>query len=136
MQRKTWIKIVCSCVLFYIGLVALFESSLGYFQPEAGNTVAITTIDNEGREFRRVVSLLSSDEQLYIAVNHWPRAWYRRLRANPSMRMERNGVDSAYLAIEVMGDEYDRVQEDNPTGFVFRFLTGFPPRYFIRLDAQ
>ena len=136
MQGKTWLKIIIGVLVSYIGLVVLFESSLGYFQPEAGNTVTITTISEDGQEFRRVVSLLTSNGQLYIAVNHWPRAWYRRLRLNPSMRMEREGVDAPYTAVEVTGSEYDQVQTDNPTGFLFRFLTGFPPRYFVRLDPR
>ncbi len=136
MQRKTVVKIVIGIAIFYVGLVVLFESSLGYFQPEAGNTVVITTFDSDGTAHRRVVSLLTSDEQLYVAVNHWPRAWYRRLRENPSMRMERDDVDSDYTAVIVEGPEYDRVQADNPTGIVFRILTGFPPRYFVRLDPR
>ncbi|MCG8415899.1 MAG: hypothetical protein MI746_16920 [Pseudomonadales bacterium] len=136
MQRKTLVKILIGLALFYLGLVVLFESSLGYFQPEAGNTVAITTFDADGEAHRRIVSLLSSNEQLYVAVNHWPRAWYRRLRENPSMRMEQNGVDSDYTAVIVEGAEHDRVQADNPTGIVFRILTGFPPRYFVRLDPR
>jgi len=28
------------------------------------------------------------------------------------------------------------VQRDNPVPLAFRFLTGFPPRYFVRLDPQ
>lgn len=136
MQRKTIIKIAVGLVLFYVGLVTLFESSLGYFQPEAGNTVVITTFDADNEAHRRVVSLLTSNEQFYVAVNHWPRAWYRRLRENPSMRMERNGVDSDYTGVIVSGAEHDQVQSDNPTGLAFRFLTGFPPRYFVRLDPR
>ena len=136
MKRKTIVKIIAGCVLFYIGLVALFESLLGYFQPAGGNVVAITTFDGEGNEFRRMVSLLQSEGQLYIAVNHWPRAWYRRLADNPVMRMEREGMDGEYTAVEVFDAEYDQVQADNPTGFTFRFLTGFPTRYFVRLDPN
>ena len=135
-KRNFWLRLVIASIVFYIFLVALFESLLGYFQPEAGNTVVITTFDNEGQEFRRVVSLLSSDEQLYIAVNHWPRAWYRRVRENSNMRMEREGNDAAYTGVVIGGGEHDRVQADNPTGFMFRFLTGFPPRSFVRLDPE
>lgn len=136
MNPKKLTKVLLVLFLVYAGIVVLFESSLGYWQPEAGNTVRITTFDADGTAHRRVVSLLESNEQLYVAVNHWPRAWYRRLRENPSMRMERNSVDNDYTAVIVSGAEYDRVQTDNPTGIVFRLLTGFPPRYFVRLDPQ
>lgn len=135
MKRKTLLKILLILLVVYIGIVVLFESSLGYFQPEAGNTVIITTFDDSNSPHRRVVSLLESEGQLYVAVNHWPRAWYGRLQENPSMRMERDGVDENYTAGMVEGAEYDAVQADSPTGLVFRFLTGFPPRYFVRLDS-
>ena len=33
-------------------------------------------------------------------------------------------------------EEHDRVNSENSTGMVFRMLTGFPPRYFVRLDPH
>ena len=41
------VKIIATVFLFYVGIVALFESLLGYFQPEAGTSMVITTFDNE-----------------------------------------------------------------------------------------
>ena len=40
-------KIVTAVFLFYIGIVIVFESLLGYFQPQAGTAMVITTFDNE-----------------------------------------------------------------------------------------
>jgi hypothetical protein len=34
----------------------------------------------------------------------------------------------------VEGVEHDSVSADNSLGLMFRILTGFPPRYFLRLD--
>jgi hypothetical protein len=98
--------------------------------------VVISTFDSDGTEHQRVVSLLQSDGMLYVAVNHWPRAWYRRILDNPRMRMRREGVSNDYRGSVVVDPEYLRVQRDNPVPLAFRFLTGFPPRYFVRLDPQ
>jgi hypothetical protein len=129
--RNLLLLLVC-----YGAIVVLFESGLGLFQPQAENTVVISTFDSDGTEHQRVVSLLQSDGMLYVAVNHWPRAWYRRILDNPRMRMRREGVSNDYRGSVVVDPEYLRVQRDNPVPLAFRFLTGFPPRYFVRLDPQ
>lgn len=120
----------------YGAIVVLFESGLGLFQPQAENTVVISTFDSDGTEHQRVVSLLQSGGMLYVAVNHWPRAWYRRILDNPRMRMRREGVSNDYRGSVVVDPEYLRVKRDNPVPLAFRFLTGFPSRYFVRLDPQ
>ena len=128
------LKILVILVLVYVVIVVLFETLLGYFQPEAPGTVVITTTGAAGATHDRVVSELESDGRMYVAVNHWPRAWYRRLRDNPNVQVTRGGETGDYIAVVVEGDEHDRVAADNPTGIVFRILTGFPPRYFVRFD--
>ena len=128
------VKVLGILVLVYVLIVALFESLLGYFQPQAPGTIVITTTDADGATHDRVVSELESDGKAYVAVNHWPRAWYRRLDDNPSIQVTRGDETGDFIGVVVEGDEHDRVQADNPTGIVFRILTGFPPRYFVRLD--
>lgn len=118
----------------YVGLVFAFESLLGTFQPAGEGTLVITTTDAEGITHERVVSRLTSGGQLYIAANHWPRAWYRRTLENPNVQVVLDGVSGDYLAVPVTGEEHGRVESDNRVGIVFRVLTGFPPRYFVRLD--
>ena len=130
---KLAIRIIGILFGFYILIVVAFESLLGYYQPQSGNTIVITTYDGEeGAD--RVVTELASNGQRYIAVNHWPRAWYYRLLDNPRITVTKDEITSEKIAISVEGEEHDRVQADNNTGIVFRLLTGFPPRYFVRLD--
>lgn len=128
------IKIVVVLLLVYVGIVAVFESLLGYFQPEAGNTVVITTFDGDGNGADRVVSKLESDGSIYIAANHWPRAWYRQALANPNVKLTMDGETRDYVAVPVEGAEFDRVDSANPVGAVGRFLMGYPPRRMVRLD--
>lgn len=128
------VKILGVLVLVYVGIVVLFESLLGYYQPEGQNTMVITTIDEDGSPHPRVVARLESNGQLYVAANHWPRAWYRQALDNPNMKVTYEGETGDYLAVPVTGAEHDRVDSENALGIVFRILTGFPPRYFIRLD--
>ena len=93
------VKILGVLVLVYVAIVVIFESLLGYFQPEAGDTVVITTFDADGEGRSRVLSGLDSGERFYVAVNHWPRAWYRRALANPAVRITRNGETRDLVAV-------------------------------------
>jgi hypothetical protein len=130
------LKIAAILALVYVGVVAAFESLIGYFQPQAGSTLVITTFDGDGTPHERVVSRLESDGRLYVAANHWPRAWYDRARANPEVEVTLDGEKRGYRAVPVTGAEHDRVDGENRLGVVFRMLTGFPPRYFVRLDPR
>jgi len=130
------VKIIGILVVLYVGLVTAFESLLGSLQPSGGRTMVITTFDDAGTPRDRVVSRLESGGQTYVAANHWPRAWYRRALERPDVEATIDGAKGAYRAVPVTGDEEVRVNGDNRLGFVFRILTGFPPRYFLRLDPR
>ena len=129
-------KIIAIVLVVYVGIVIAFESLLGYFQPANQSTLVITTTDADGASHSRVVARLRSNDQLYVAANHWPRAWFRQTSTNPAVEIEMDGVRSSYTAVPVAGEEHDRVDDDNGLGFVFRVLTGFPPRYFVRLEPR
>ena len=130
------LKFVATLLLVYVGIVVAFESMIGYFQPANQNTLVITTSDEDGVARDRVLARLESNGEIYVAANHWPRAWYKQALQNPNVKITYGGKEAAYLASPVVGEEHDRVQNDNNTGLGFRFLTGFPPRYFVRLDPN
>ena len=130
------LKIAVIVIVVYAGIVAAFESLIGVLQPSAGSTLVITTFDEAKAAHDRVVSRLESDGQLYVAANHWPRAWYRRALENPEVRVTIDGETKDYRAVQVTGPEHERVDGTNPLPAVFRLLTGFPPRYFLRLDPR
>ena len=90
------LKIIAIVVLVYVGIVVAFESLLGYFQPESGSTLVITTFDGDGTRHDRVVSRLESEGQIYVAANHWPRAWYRRALENPEVQVTLAGEKGDY----------------------------------------
>jgi len=130
------VKIIVIVCVVYVGIVALFESSLAYFQPSGQSTMVVTTTDLQGNSNDRVVARLEQGGQLYAAANHWPRAWYRQAVANPNVEVSLDGEKAPYLAVPATESEHVRVDSDNSLGLVFRILTGFPPRYFIRLEPQ
>ncbi len=129
-------KIVATVVVAYVGVVVAFESLIGYFQPADETTLVITTIDRDGVPHDRVVSRLENSGQLYISANHWPRAWYNRVLEKPEVHVTLDGEKSDYRAVPVTGAEHDRVAGENRLGVALRILTGFPPRYFVRLDPR
>lgn len=130
------LKIVAIVIGVYVGIVVLFESLIGTFQPTAGSVLVITTFDADGSPHDRVVSRLESDGQLYVAANHWPRAWYNRALENPEVQITLDDGKGDYRAIPVSGTEHDRIDAENSLPLPFRILTGFPPRYFVRLDSR
>lgn len=130
------VKVAAITIGVYVAIVAAFESSIGILQPTPGSTLVITTFDADGSAHDRVVSRLTSGGQLYVAANHWPRAWYRRALQNPNVQATIAGTKSDYRAVPVTGAEHARVAADNPLPLAFRVVTGFPPRYFVRLEPR
>ena len=130
------IKALAIALVAYALVVVVFESLLGYFQPQSEQTLTITTFDANGDAHDRVLTGLRSGGQSYVSVNHWPRAWYHRTLDNPNVRITQGGETADYMAVPVSGEERNRVEADYPAGLVFRILTGFPPRHVLRLDPQ
>ena len=127
------LRILVILGLVYICLVLLFESLLGFFQPITGDTLVIATGDNS---HSRVVARLESNGQLYVAANHWPRAWYRQVLDNPAVQVTLDGITGDFTAVPVEGAEFDRVNSENSLPLAFKILTGFPPRRLVRLDPR
>ena len=130
------LKIAAILVLAYVAIVVGFETLIGTLQPANDSTMVITTFDPDGTAHDRVVARLGSGGELYAAANHWPRAWYRRVLANPDVQVTINGDKRNYRAVPVTGEEHDRVDAEHALPFVFRVLTGFPPRYFVRMAPR
>jgi hypothetical protein len=128
------VKIAAIVLAVYVLIVVAFESLIGYFQPAGGNTIVLTTVDDDGTTKDRVVSRLDSGGQLYVAANHWPRAWYEHVLEHPELQVTANGEKKGYHAVPVTGEEFDRVNAEHPLGPMVRFLTGYPPRRLVRLD--
>jgi F420H(2)-dependent quinone reductase len=131
MKVVKWIAIALAA---YVGLVVAFESLIGFFQPTTDQTLVITTTGEDGSTHDRVLARLQSGGELYVAANHWPRAWYEQALANPEVKITLDATPQAYRAVPIYGDEAERVNRDNPLGSGFRFLTGYPPRLFLRLE--
>jgi uncharacterized pyridoxamine 5'-phosphate oxidase family protein len=129
-------KIAIGLVIAYASVVILFESLLGFYQPQNEATLTITTTNDAGEQNDRVLSRIIANERLYVAANHWPRAWYRQTLANPKVMVTLDGETKAYTAVAVEGNEHEQVDNTSPLPLAFRALTGFPPRYFIRLDPR
>lgn len=129
-------KILVIVVLIYVAIVAAFESLIGVIQPAGGSTLVLTTFDSDGTAHDRVLAQLDTDGKVYVSANHWPRAWYRRVLQNPDVQATIGGTKGNYRAVSVTGEEAARVEREHPHGLAFRFVTGFPPRYFVRLDPR
>ena len=130
------LKIVLILIGLYAASVALFESLLGYFQPENQATLVVTTYDAADVGADRVLVRIEHEGELFVAVNHWPRQWYGRLLDNDQVRVRFEVVDAGYTASKVPEAEQAALDTARPLGLGFRVLTGFPPRYFVRLTPN
>ena len=129
-------KIVAIALVSYVGIVVVFESLIGFLQPASGDTLVITTSGADGAASDRVLSRIENSGKLYVAANHWPRAWYEQALANPDIEIAIDGQKTARRAVPVTGDEHDRIEASHGLPLPIRILTGFPPRYFLRLDPR
>jgi hypothetical protein len=129
-------KVLAVLVIIYVAIVVAFESLIGFIQPANSSTLVLTTFDTDGKGHDRVVSRLDSDGKVYVSANHWPRAWYRRALANPDVQATIDGTTGKYRAVPVTGAEHEHVERQHPHSIWFRIVTGFPPRYFVRLDPR
>ena len=131
-------------IIATLGLCILASASTGCmtafaaFQPEniGGTTIVITTLDAEGNSHERVLSPIDDDGTLFVAANHWPRAWYRRALANPDVGVTRDGETRKYLAVPVSEQERERLLDESGFPKVAYVFTGFAPRQFLRLEPQ
>ncbi len=130
------LKIAVGVALAYVGIVVAFESLLGVIQPANESTLVITTFDAAGTAHDRVVSRLESNGNLYVAANHWPRAWFERALEYPEVRATIDGEPADYRAVPPGAAEAERVDREHALPLPFRILTGFPPRLFLRLDPR
>ncbi len=130
------LKIVLILALIYVGIVVAFESLLGYAQPQNDGTLVISITDDAGESNDRVLSRLELDGKTYVAVNHWPRAWYNNALERPGVKVNYDGATADYVAIKVSDAEHDRLQATHPVPIPMRFLMGFAPRHFLRLDPR
>jgi hypothetical protein len=129
---------IAALLLLYVASVVYFEAQLGYSQPQNSASLVIATFNDNSERHERVLRREQIDGRDYIAANHWPRAWYHQALDNPEIEVKTPNVDNfePYLAVPLEGAEEERVREMYSFGFNFRFRTGFPPRYFLRLDSR
>ncbi len=130
-------KVIIGVVLGYGLLVFSFEVLLGIFQPQAGSILTVTTTGDDGVANERVLAWLDDNGTVYVSANHWPRAWYKEAIAHPQVSVEIDGVQNEYRAVPVEDpDEWERLDTKFAHPLAFKFITGFPPRLFLRFEPQ
>jgi hypothetical protein len=129
---------IVALLLLYVGYVVRFEINLGVNQPQGSTSLVIATFNDDNERHERVLRLEQIEGSNYIAANHWPRSWYNQALDNPHIEVKMPGTDSfePYTAVSLEGAEEEKIRGIYSFGFEFRFRTGFPPRYFLRLEPR
>jgi hypothetical protein len=125
---------LCAFAITQMGCMTAFAA----FQPEniGGTTIVLSSTDADGTSHDRVLSPIDDDGRLFVAANHWPRAWYRRVLENPDVRVTRAGETAEYRAVPVSEEERDRLLDESGFPAIAYLFTGFAPRQFLRLDPR
>ena len=134
-HRFTAILALCLLAAAATGCMTAFAA----FQPEnvgGRETIVLATVDADGEAHERVISPIDLDGQLFVAANHWPRAWYHRALANPEVRVTRGGKTADYRAVPVSEQERERLRSAPGFPWIAYLFTGFAPREFMRLDPR
>jgi hypothetical protein len=126
--------IVALAIVGYVAFVACMELAIALVQPEMDIGVVLTTTDEAGRSSSRTLAGFEFEDRLYVSSNHWLRGWYRQALAQPEVELEIGDTTSRRLAVPVVGEERDRLADAYRMGFVLRFISGFAPSRFLRLD--
>ena len=112
-------------------------TAIAAFQPEiGGTTIVLSTTAADGRSHERVLSPIDYDGQLFVAANHWPRAWYHRALENPDVRVTRDGQTTDYRAVPGSEREHEQLLDESGFPLIAYIFTGFAPRQFLRLDPR
>ena len=130
------LKIVAYVLVGYAVLVAVLDVVIGFVQPDMDVGVLLSTTDAQGKTSSRMLAGVRMDDHLYVSANHWTRFWYYRALANPAVEVTVDGKRNPYTAVPVTGDELERIAAKYQMGFVLRFVCGFAPRRFLRLDPR
>ena len=96
----------------------------------------LSTTGEDGRSHERVLSPIDVEGQLFVAANHWPRAWYHRALDNPDVRVTRGGQTRSYRAVPVNEQERERLLDEPGFPLIAYVFTGLAPRRFLRLDPR
>ena len=59
-----------------------------------------------------------------------------RALPNPNVQVTLDGEKADYLAVPVTGEEHDRLLTEHAMPVAARFVFGFPPRHFLRLEPR
>jgi deazaflavin-dependent oxidoreductase (nitroreductase family) len=133
-HRKIVVLSLFMLAAAHTGCITAFAA----FQPEnlGGETIVLSTTGSDGKSYERVLSPIDDDGQLFVAANHWPRAWYHRARENPEVRVARGGETIDYRAVPVSEQERERLLDESGFPLALYVFTGFAPRQFLRLDPR
>jgi hypothetical protein len=129
-------KILGIALASYVLVVVLFEIFVVTVQPDMSVGIVLTTTGADGKASDRKLAGVRMDDRLYVSANHWPRPWYHRALANPAVEVTEKGERRPYTAVPVTGDELVRIKDRYRFPLLFKFLTGFAPRKFLRLDPR
>ena len=109
---------------------------------DEGEVVHVITVDEEAREQESDLWIVELDGVLFLRANQPDVKWLERLRVDPRVRLERDGVEATYRALPLSDDAIrDRVHRamSEKYGFAdvtWNWMTDRADAVAIRLDPS
>ena len=122
--------------LGYVAFVLIAEFLIWRLQPDMDGGVTIQITDADGNSVERNLAGFEHGNRFYVSSNHWLRHWYNLAIEYPEVDVTRDGIRRPFKAIIVSGDEKRSLSRAYRMGFILRFLCGFAPSKFLRLDPR
>lgn len=129
------LEIAIFILIGYCVLLLILELVAWKVQPDMENSVTLF-IEQGGDTIARKLYGFEYKNNLYVSSNHWFRRWYIALLKNPVIEVEREGMKNSYTAVPIKGDELSEISREYKLGFLLRFLCGYAPRRFLRLEPS
>ena len=125
--------IVLAAVVFF-GVVILAS--------ESGEVVTLRTVDGQGESHATRLWLIEHEGAEFVRTGHPDKLWFVRLRANPSVELEREGAISKRTAVVVHDAETTRGVNDVYEGkygdanWIVALSGDAADRVVVRLDPE
>ena len=94
MKAMKWAGGTVAVLLLVFGVVQMMAS-------EGGEVVVLTTMDETGSEHATRLWIVEHDGHSWLRAGMPNSDWFLRLQVNPAVRVERSGVETAYIAVSV-----------------------------------
>ncbi len=93
-------RVVIRILLLVVGLAVAFVVAV-MVASESGEVVVLRTFDAAGKGYETRVWVIEDQDRLWLRAGDAESRWFRRLKVEPEVQLERGGETRSYRAVPV-----------------------------------